>query len=191
MKLEDLKRSSPVELLLRWVNMNLYTAVHHFEEKGQNLEAVLNATGKKLPLTDFSDDWGVMIPVLVLAGLMGRMNGSEEAVSFAAQVMVEDDFQTQVEMIEEQIRGRGGNKALAFFLGDVDAMDNLSTKDRGFVSDKMNTLFSMVVLNECSGYDEPPEAYDSEDEFDLQTYKRNALSLKSTIGSNSTLSLYH
>lgn len=31
-------------------------------------------------------------------------------------------------MIEEQIRGRGGNKALAFFLGDVDAMDNLSVR---------------------------------------------------------------
>eukprot|EP00468_Gymnochlora_sp_CCMP2014_P004470 CAMPEP_0167756870 /NCGR_PEP_ID=MMETSP0110_2-20121227/9618_1 /TAXON_ID=629695 /ORGANISM="Gymnochlora sp., Strain CCMP2014" /LENGTH=1114 /DNA_ID=CAMNT_0007643013 /DNA_START=30 /DNA_END=3374 /DNA_ORIENTATION=- len=163
----ELKELSKTELVLRWVNRKLFDAIQFFEERGQNLESVLEASGIQVPLQNFSDDWGMMVPVLIMTGIMGTNGQSESAVSFAAQVMVEEDFATQVEILEDQMRSQGGHKALCFFLGDVD-IEELKAKEREFVCEKMNLLFSMAVLNECAqfGHMEAESEEDDDDDYD-------------------------
>ncbi|GAB5361262.1 hypothetical protein AAMO2058_000698300 [Amorphochlora amoebiformis] len=187
---EQLRKLTQKELVLRWVNLNLFEAVSDFEERGQNLEAVLDATGIKIPLIDFKDDWGVMVPVLVIAGLMGRTGNSGYAVSFAAQVMVEEDYHSQLEMIDEQMRARGGQRALCFFAGDV-SLDDLNSKERALLCEKLNVLFSMAVMTECTGYDPIPDhMVDSDDEFDIQYDNQSAVGVGSVNYDSQTLGQY-
>lgn len=178
------------DLLLRWVNLNLHAAVKYFDDRGQNLEAVLSTLGIRMPLTDFSGEWLMIIPVLLIAGLMGRAGNADYAVSFAAQVLVSEDFEDQVEMIEEQMREKGGRKALCFFLGDVN-LEGVPTTDRKSLYSRANVLFAAAVANECSGFEEPDRSDDDEDDEDYDSsvgYTTSNASLGRTGSTNSLFS---